>query len=137
MVCDLQMTHRTGMKFKSGTKIIQVPNAVQLFNVKSALLGYSGGATQWSNAVGWLHLPEGRLPKMKDIEFLMLTEKKHIFHSVDLTNWTRIKDEHFSIGSGSQFAMGAMKSGSTVEDAVRAACLLDPYSGFGIKSYNI
>ncbi|QXX82949.1 hypothetical protein J6836_00715 [Providencia sp. R33] len=42
-----------------------------------------------------------------------------------------------AIGSGDSFAMGAMKSGKSAEEAVKVAISLDVYSGGDVNSYKI
>ncbi|RWB95563.1 MAG: hypothetical protein EOQ56_27840 [Mesorhizobium sp.] len=40
-----------------------------------------------------------------------------------------LKDDYFAIGSGEQFAYGAMKAGASAEEAVRIASECDSYTG--------
>lgn len=44
-----------------------------------------------------------------------------------------IDSPYFGVGSGSPFAIGALYNGAKLKEAVRIACLCDPFSGFGIQ----
>lgn len=131
------MTHRSGMKFKGDTKLIDVPNSKELYGFNKAFIGFCGGATDWAHALHWLHKPEGKPSRFRDVEFVMLTSRKTIFHSVDLCYWTPITEKLFAIGSGAQFAIGAMASGQTPEEAIKTASKYDPYTGLGCKTLSL
>jgi hypothetical protein len=139
MACDLQMTYGGNTKMKTSSKILELDGDVckALFNCDKALLGFSGNAGSWGMVVGWLSNPEGKPPKVKDIEFLMLTSDKKIMHSNNLTSWVGLKDKYFAIGSGGAYALGAMEMGVSPKEAVAVACKRDVFSGMGVKSYSI
>jgi ATP-dependent protease HslVU (ClpYQ) peptidase subunit len=44
-----------------------------------------------------------------------------------------LEDPFFGVGSGSSYAIGALYHGASLKEAIRIACLCDPYSGFGIQ----
>lgn len=138
IACDLQFTYAGKTKFKGYTKIFEPDSEVsqELFGIKRCYIGFSGSTVEWGNVVNYLLYPEGNLPRLRDIEFLMLTDKKKILHSMNLRNWMLIPDKYFSIGSGMQFAMGAMAAGGTAEDAIKSAIKHDPMTGFGVKHYS-
>ena len=41
---------------------------------------------------------------------------------------TKAKADFYAVGSGSQYALGAMEAGATAEEACRIACKLDPWT---------
>lgn len=45
-----------------------------------------------------------------------------------------LEGEFFAIGSGEQFAYGAMMAGVSAEQAVRAACVCDPWTDFPVRT---
>lgn len=49
--------------------------------------------------------------------------------SRDNDGWDRLRAPYYAIGSGRQFAMGAMAAGASAEGAVRCAIKHDVYSG--------
>ena len=139
MACDLQITYGGNVKMKTSSKILTIGGEVaeSLFNCKSALLGFSGNAGSWGAVVGWLSNPQGKPPKIKDIELLMLTSNKEILHSNSLTSWVGIKDKGFAIGSGGAYALAALELGKSPKEAVAVACKRDVFSGMGVRSYQI
>lgn len=83
----------------------------------------------------WVYDPTQKLPKLYDAEVIVLTANLEIYHSIDLRNWIKITSEYFSIGSGQGFAIGALASGKTPEEAIDIASQYDTMTGLGVKSY--
>jgi hypothetical protein len=137
IACDLQFTYGGHTKFKGGTKVLTLENQLvqDMFGVKKAHIGFSGNADVWGQVVSWFSDPTGKPPACKKIEFLMLTDKKQIYHGSSLSNWMLIPEKHFAIGSGCNFAMGAMTSGQTPLEAVKTASKHDVMTGMGFKDY--
>lgn len=115
------------------SKVFEVPQetAKALFNSERAFVGFCGGANNISDALTWLHDISRKPPKLNEVEMLFVTSKKQIFHANTFKSFLEISDKYFSIGSGSKFALGAMASGATPLEAVKAAAKLDPYTGMG------
>lgn len=132
MAADKQFTHASGMKLIGRTKIIEVP-LPEMFGAKRAFIGFSGNADVWGNIVGWLHDPTEKPPKCRDIEFLMLTDKGSIMHGTNMTNWIEICQPHCAIGSGMQYAQGAMAAGKSPIEAVKVASKHDAMTGMGFN----
>lgn len=139
IACDLQFTYGGHTKFKGSTKVLSLDNKLvyDMFGVKQAYIGFSGNADAWGQVVSWFSLGgEGKPPPCKKIEFLMLTDKKQIYHATTLSNWMLIPEKHFAIGSGGEFAMGAMSSGQTPLQSVKVASKHDIGTGMGFKEYS-
>ncbi len=134
---DLQFTHSAGVKFKGGSKILEVSSELSraMFNCDKAFLGFCGNADAWGRVVSWFSSPTEKRPKCKNLEFLLLTNKGDIYHATNLTNWMKLNEPYFSIGSGMHFAIGAMASGKTPKEACIVASKYDPNTGFGAKEY--
>lgn len=139
IACDLQFNHSGGIKFKGKTKIIELKTEVSktIFGTSKALIGFCGNADIWSSVVAWLNTPEGKPPKCKDIEFLMLTAEGELFHGTTLANWMKIDEPYFSIGSGMHLAIAAMASGKTPTEAVKIASKHDPNTGRDVKTFKL
>lgn len=139
IACDLQFTHASGLKFKGNSKILTVPEPVakQMFGSSKVFIGFCGNADVWGNIVSWILCPEGKQPRCKDIEFLALTGDNKLYHGTNLNNWLRLDVPHFSIGSGMQYAMGAMESGKPPKEAIKAASKYDIHTGMGVKVESI
>lgn len=99
-------------------------------------MGFAGNADIWGNVVAWIYSPETKPPKCRDIEFLALTEQG-IYHGTNLSNWMKIEEPYFAIGSGMHFAIAAMASGKSPIDACRVAGKYDRGTGLGYKEYSI
>lgn len=130
MAGDRQFTHHSGMKMLGTTKVYEVP-LPDLFDAKRAFIGFCGNADMFGPIIGWLHSPEGKPPRMKGVEMLLLTDKGRIMHGTTLHNWLEIKDKHYAIGSGMTFAQAAMACGKSPIEAVKVASKFDPNTGMG------
>jgi len=139
MACDLQMTYGGNLKMKTKTKVLVLEGLVpqDMFGVKKAFVGFSGNADKWGDAIQWFTEPTEKPPNCKGIEFLMLTDKKKIYHSTNLRNWMELPDKHFAIGSGMDFAIAAMSVGKSPKEAVEVASKHDINTGMGILEYHI
>jgi len=139
IACDLQFTYGGNMKFKGVTKVLDVPPAAceDIFNVDRCLIGFSGNADTWGEVVAWFYDTSQKAPKCNGIEFLMLNSKHQLFHGTNLRNWMLLPEKHFAIGSGMDFAIGAMTSGKTPLEAVKVASKHDSKTGMGFKEYFI
>ena len=111
--------------------------AESMFEVKKAFLGFSGNVKIWGDVVSWLTLYEGKPPKCRgDIEFLLLTEKG-IYHATTMTDWIRLEEPFFAIGTGMHFAVAAMAGGKTPIEACKLASKYDKHTGLGFKEYSL
>jgi 20S proteasome alpha/beta subunit len=62
-------------------------------------------------------------------EALLLKPDGSVWYANGNLDWTGpLTGSFIAIGSGSQFALGAMAAGASAEDAVRLSCGLDPWS---------
>lgn len=139
IACDLQFTHSSGLKFKGKSKILKLSTEMSesLFGADKAFIGFCGSGDTWGNVVHWLIVPEGKPPRCRDIEFLALDSNKNIYHGTNLSNWMIIAEPFFSIGSGMQYAIGALTAGKTPKEAIKVASKHDPMTGMGFHEYTI
>lgn len=139
MACDLQFTYSGSVKFKGTTKIITLnqKHAQAMFGVDKAFIGFCGNADRWASIVSWFADPEGRPPKMKGVELLMLTSSNEIFHASSIHNWLKLEEPHFAIGSGMSYAMAAMHLDKSPTEAIKAAMKYDINTGMGVKTYKL
>lgn len=141
MACDLQFTHSSGLKFKGFTKCKVVPKLIStsMFGAEKVIVGACGDADKMGYAWAWLEDPVGfgKLPKLKEVEFVALTSDGDILTSSNLKNWIKVDEPFYAIGSGSHFAIGAMAAGKCPADAVKTAMKHDPATGMGVKTYKL
>ena len=136
IACDRQATHGSGMIFTVGSKITHIPAGNKFFEA-GGYVGYAGALGECTEAIFWLLDPEGKPPRTRKSDFLVLTNDKKLFLGESITTWYEIGDQYFSIGSGMTFAQAAMASGKTALEAVKLASKFDPNTGRGFKSYDV
>lgn len=139
MASDHQYTHGGGLKFKGAHKMLVLEKEVALafFDAKKAIVGYSGSADSIGSVFAWLSNPVDKPPKVRNSELIVLTSNKQIYTSYNLGGWIFVDKPYYSIGSGSQFALGALAIGKGASKAVEIASGLDPGSGFGVTEIKI
>ena len=139
MAGDKQFTHVGGLIMKGKTKIHEIPetSAIKLFNNKKVFVGFSGNADSFGDAIQYFYYPEGKAPRLKEVEMLLLNEKGEIYHGTNFRNWLRIDEPFFAIGSGMTFAMAAMKCGKDPYEAIKVASQYDANTGKGFNKLSM
>lgn len=137
MACDLQFT-KGYQKFKGSSKILEVTGerAKELFGYDKVLLGMSGSAADLGKMNRYLFGSGEKLDPIKESDMLLLT-KDGIYTSTNFKDWAVVDAKHFAIGSGSQYALGALANKVSPEEAVKVACKHDIYSGMGTKLFKL
>lgn len=134
---DRQFTHSGGHKFRGKTKLYELPESTAeiLFSTKKAVVGFCGNADSLVTCLEFLFNPmeHTKVPRVKGVEMVALTDDKKIWTSFSLRNWMLVDQNYYAIGSGSAFAMGALESGKSPLEAVKAAAKLDPATGMGFQ----
>lgn len=131
IACDLQFSHSSGYKFKGKTKLYEFP--VSALYSKPFTIGYCGDVAGIVPVLDWMADPMQKPPKVKYSEFVVLTADKKIFTFSDPSQWLSVDQDFYAVGSGATFALGAMGSGATALEAVKAASKFDPFTGMGFK----
>ena len=99
-------------------------------------VGFSGDVDGIPDVVDFYHnIEDYKKPPKVNVECLVLTEDKKLFTFVNPGKWLQIKEKYYAVGSGAQFAMGAMEAGKTPLEAVKIASKKDPMTGMGFKNY--
>lgn len=138
IACDLQVTYNGRQPLKVDTKIEKFdgPIVSNLWGAEEAYMGYCGAVNDWGNILAWFRDPSIKFPKLKNTELLVVTNRKQIWHSDNFNNWTVFKEPYAAIGSGSQFAIGALSAGLSPKEAIKVATKNDIYTGMGCKTYS-
>lgn len=138
IACDLQATYNGSTRFKLASKVLEVPPEVAktVFQVDKCFIGFAGNLDSWGDVVHWFHDITQKPPRCKGLEFLMLTDKKQLYHGTNMTNWVLLSEPHFAIGSGMDFAIAAMSAGKTPLEACKIAGKHDIKTGMGYKEYS-
>ena len=111
----------------------------KLLRQRGAAYGFCGDADAVSLVMG--HLKDGGKPdemkKLKgDIGVLILTPDGCYTCDRDMVP-IRVEDEFWAIGSGAEYAMGAMAAGKSARQAVEIACKYDPNSNGPVKTATV
>lgn len=139
MACDLQFTNTaTGNKWKGHTKVYKFQPHENTYPVCEFIVGFAGAASEIVTIAEFFSVPDNfsKPPKVGKCLGLVLTAKKQIFMFTDYCKWLAVKEPYHAIGSGSEYALGAMASGMSPKEAVKIAMKHDSYTGMGIKTIN-
>lgn len=130
---DLQFTEGT-QKWKGKTKIYKFKAHELTYPHCDFLAGFCGKASALVAVAEFFSRPEDtKPPKVSGLSGLVLTENGDIFVFDDYKCWIAVGQDYASIGSGSSVALGALASGASVKEAIRAASKYDTYTGMGVK----
>lgn len=104
---------------------------------RRALVGYSGNMAFIKAHLHWLH--GGERPDFTHGDFnwtvLMVDDRRQLYIRTTCSDyWERLGIKRFAIGSGADFAMGAMECGVNAVEAVRIASRLDIGCGRGVDA---
>ena len=138
IAADRQATHGSGMKFKFKNKIHKFEHPA-FYDGKPFYVGLAGAVSAFPAVLEYFSDPENtKPPKCKGMEAVVLTSdgKIWMFES-NPSNWILVDQPFYAIGSGMLYAAGAMATGATALDAVKAASKLDVNSGMGTTHYNL
>lgn len=121
MVSDTQMSlHNVQVD-----KIYRLPD--------NSIVGMAGRYATLLAAVEYLSTPEGEeveKPQMEDSDILLLVNQDNeVFLYTNNLVAMPLYGDYIAIGSGSEYAMGAMAQGATAEEAVAIAHKFDPNTG--------
>lgn len=104
--------------------------------IGTTLVGCSGPSVLCQRFLHWRH-NGGRSPVLKATEpfeaLVLDTTGLYVFYSGCTAE--RITLPWFAIGSGRQYALGALAQGATTQEAVEIACKFDPYSKTPVETF--
>lgn len=135
LACDLQATGNYKFKLKTKAIVAEKNGYTDRFNTEKLVLGAAGALQELCDVWPFVFDPTGKVPKTRNVTYLMLTKEKKLMHSENFVNWVNIDQPFFSIGSGSPYAMTAMELGKTPIEACRIASKYDPGTGMGYKQF--
>jgi hypothetical protein len=103
----------------------------KLFRVKGSIIGVCGGMEQCLHFIEWRRKPKKTAPKFQEPAFsaLELMPNGKIQWWGDEMIAVPIEDEFYAIGSGANYALGAMHMGATPQRAIEASARWDEATG--------
>lgn len=131
---DLQFTNGS-YKYKGSGKVFRF-KASPIWHC-DYIVGFAGTASAMLDVAEFFANPSKSGPRVKDLFGLVLTAEREIYRFDNYRRWLKVEDKFSAIGSGMDYAMGAMATGATPKEAVKVAMTHDIYSGMGIKGYEI
>lgn len=134
---DRQANHNGGLKFKIPNKLASFYSPI-LYKVPFHV-GLCGNIKDFPEVWDFFRDPttHKKSPSLRKGEGLVLSEDGKLWTFSNASNWFRIDQDYYAIGSGMNFAMGAMADGASAYDAVKIAAKLDPSTGMGITKINL
>jgi len=100
----------------------------KLFQIGDSVFGIAGMMTRVLKVIDWLSMgcPESNKPDVNDDGFTLLQVcSEGIFYWDGNLRPVQMRGPYAAIGSGSQYAMGAMHAGKNPRRAVEICCELD------------
>jgi hypothetical protein len=137
IAADRQATHNGGLKFKVKSKLTSFENPI--FYKYEFHVGLSGNLDQFCDILDFFLDPTGhkKAPVLKQGEGVILSADGKIWTFSNPTIWIGVDQPYYAIGSGMNFAMGAMAQGATPYEAVKHASKLDPMTGMGVTKVDL
>lgn len=112
--------------------------STKLFRGKDSIVGFCGAMTQGLVFVDWYFNRSKRKPSLEhENEWSAIVLKRDCVEFWDNSLRPIISDGFHAIGSGCQFAIGAMEAGCTAEQAVAVACRRDPYCNLPVTTMSL
>lgn len=103
------------------------------------LVGFAGDTFAALVFLEWLKNDQSRKPDIsnEDFEAIVVAETGRVtLWNQSLTPWSP-EGKFFAIGSGGKVAMGLMHAGKGAVEAVKIACLVDPYTRGPVRSLKL
>jgi hypothetical protein len=100
---------------------------------RSVIYGCSGITHECQAFTRWI---DGEIsqPDLTDLIILSIDQNGRIWYASHTLLWARLHTKQWAIGSGCDYALGAMASGKTAAEAIRIASRLDVNTGFGVDT---
>ncbi len=103
---------------------------------RAKLFGCAGDSGECQAYARWMRRG-GKKPALSDIAVLTIDHKGRVFVMSDKWIIARVRVKKWALGSGTDFAMGAMFAGADAEKAVHIATVLDTKTGLGVDTLTL
>lgn len=110
----------------------------KLHRVNGSIIGFCGNPEQALQFIEWRRNPDAKP-----------TFSEPVFEAIELTAdgqmlwWGSemmaipIEDDHYAIGSGAAYALGAMAQGASVKEAIQIAAMYDANTGTEVQTLTL
>lgn len=137
IAADRQATHTGGLKFRLKSKLFSFD--CPLIYPVPFHVGLCGNIDEFSIVYEFFSDPMSvkKAPKLKAGTGLILTDDGKIWTFCSANNWIAVDQPFYAVGSGMNFAMGAMAAGASPYEAIKQTCKHDPNSGMGVTKIDL
>ena len=107
---------------------------------KEAILGSSGAVIDCDIVIDWIIKGEKGKPEITQDEFdlsILLVNSEGVHYMTEFPKWHHMGKVKWAIGSGSNYALGAMEAGKTAKEAIEIASRLDVHTGLGVDTMTL
>jgi len=127
-----------------GTKKVQIPTKIWKIKQKDGTKELLAGCGNWDQVKGFVAWYESKAlngevegeeprfleaPMIAEASFSMLNDRGEIWYLSGQGQWVEISEDHHTMGSGGDFALGALEAGATEEKALKIAHKYDAHTG--------
>ena len=107
----------------------------KLHRVNGSVIGFCGSIEQALQFIEWRRNPDTK-PSFNEPDFVALeltADGRLLWWGSDMIA-IPVEDEHYAIGSGAAYALGAMASGASVKKAIQIAAMYDANTGTEVQT---
>ena len=125
-------------RLTSGDFICSV-STPKIYKIGDSFVGVCGCSEQEMVYLRWFKdqtKPRPSPDSLKEFEAMVVRGNGKVYQSTELCEFVEI-GYPYAIGSGGDYAIGAMMAGKSATDAVKIAIKIDPFSGGKVKSFKV
>lgn len=104
---------------------------------KEALIGSAGRCEDCDNVIDWIKTGKNK-PEIdddnRDFSIIVVTKDDGVLYAAQSLYFHKVGHNQWAIGSGGDYALGAMKFGATAAQAIEIASQLDTQTGLGVDT---
>lgn len=105
---------------------------------EDAYLACSGAIMDFAPIVEWIKSGKKAEPEIdgdkSDFSIMIVTKSGDVFYAINGTFFHELGKVKWAIGSGCDYALGAMYHGATAAEAIEIAARLDVHTGHGVDA---
>ena len=130
IVCNREIMAADSRRTSGSFAYLSTPKITRVGN---DLVGTCGSAADGEKFIEWYRDQTKKKPKLKDFQAIVLTGEGAIFEVWEDLTFLEVIEPFFAVGSGREFAMGAMAMKDNPRKAIEIACKYDKNSGLPVQ----
>lgn len=107
----------------------------KLHRVNGSIIGFCGSIEQALQFIEWRRHPDTK-PTFNEPDFIAIeltADGRLVWWGSEMVA-VPIEDDHYAVGSGAAYALGAMAAGATVKKAIQIAATYDANTGTEVQT---